>query len=396
VSRVAAVAAGLAGVACGTVDFPATPAAPRPSDVEAVVYLIGDAGAATRDLPVIRQLKREVAERAGAAEVVVAFLGDNVYEDGLHEPTHPLYAQDTTYLEAQIDVVRGTNARAVFVPGNHDWGHDGERGLAQLRRQQAYLRAAAAPGLGVTFAPPAGCPGPASLPVGRSVLLVAIDTDVWLRDDTPAADCRSPSREAAVDALRAALAENRSGDRRHVVVLAHHPMKTYGPHGGYFSLKDQFFPATSLWAPLYIPIPFVYPILRNSGVSAQDLSHPRNQRMREALAAVFREFPEQPLAFAAGHEHALQVFRGEDVGVPYVLVSGAGSRLTPVGRDDALFAAGKQQGELGYMRIEFLPDGRVLLSVLTDGTRSCPGPDGCPSRPVVRYWRWLGGGAPER
>ena len=190
-----------------------------------------------------------------------------------------------------------------------------------------------------------------------------------------------------------ALRDNAAGENRHVVIVAHHPLKTYGSHGGYFGVTEQFFPLTNFAGWLYIPIPFIYPIARNSGISSQDMSNARNARMREEFGSVFAEFPDQPLVWAAGHDHNLQVFTGEEYSVGYILVSGAGSRLKNVGQDDALFAVGLAQREKGYMQLEFFGDGRVLLSVITDGTQSCenPGADDCRGAPTVRYWRWLTG-----
>lgn len=380
----------LAAAACGPAGFPdvSPPPAGLP-EAEAIVYLIGDAGGATWETPILVQLKAEVAARSRDAEVAVAFLGDNIYEKGMHEPSHLDYEQDVERLEIQISVVRRARAKGLFIPGNHDWGYGDQRGPAQIRRQEAYLAEAAA--ADVALVPPAACPGPEPVPVAESVLLVAIETDLWLRDVSEAETrgCRHKSTEEALDALGGVLRDNAAGARRHIVMLAHHPLKTYGRHGGYFGLKEQFFPATELWGALYIPIPFLYPIFRNSGISVQDMSSPRNTRMREQFAAVFAEFADQPLVWAGGHDHNLQVFKGDEYNVDYILVSGAGSRLTPVGKDDALFAIGAQQREMGYMRLEFLKDGRVLLSVITDGTASCG--DACPGQPTVRYWRWLAG-----
>ncbi len=379
--------------ACGPRAFPETSPLPDAPGAEAVVYLIGDAGLATPTTPVIIQLKREVAERAAQAEVVVTFLGDNVYESGLHEPTDPSHAKDAAHLEAQIDVLRGVDAKGIFVPGNHDWGYDGARGLAQIRRQAAYITEAARGGVDVTFLPAAGCPGPAVLPVGTTALLVFIESDLWLRDHdwSESSGCENTSIEESLNSLRGILQRNAGGDRRHVMVLAHHPLKTYGPHGGYFGLKDQFFPLTNLWEPLYLPIPFLYPILRNSGLNSQDMSNGRYRRMGEQFAAVYSEFPGQPLVQAGGHDHNLQVFDGSEYGVAYILVSGAGSKQYDVGRDDALFAVGRQNRELGYMRLEFFRDGGVLLSVVSDGTAACDESADYPGAPQVRYWRWLAG-----
>lgn len=382
----------LLAAGCAARQFADPPPAPTQlPEVSAVLYLIGDAGAVTRESPVIVQLKREVAQRSQDSEVVVAFLGDNVYSSGLHEPTHPNHREDVEHLEAQIDVLRGTTAKGVFIPGNHDWGYSGERGLAQIQRQGAYLTAAAKDGVDVAFMPAAGCPGPALLPLGASVLLVMLETDLWLRDQAPVEGCANASLQQALNSLHDALQENAAADGRHVVVLAHHPLRSGGPHGGHFSTRDYLFPLTHVWGPLYIPIPLVYPMVRSLSSPSEDLSSPRYTRMREQLSAVFSEFPDHPLVYAAGHEHNLQVFDGDGYGVGYILVSGAGSKLSDVGEGDALFVSGKQQREHGYMRLEFLGDGRVLLSVITDGTASCEDPESCRPEPVVRYWSWLTG-----
>jgi hypothetical protein len=383
----------LTAQSCGPARFADLPPPPvTTSELEAVVFLLGDAGNAKPDDPVIRQLHSAVLGVPGNATAAIVFLGDNIYWSGLHEPSHPDHETDVAYLEAQIGVVRGTAARGIFIPGNHDWGYKDERGLAQIRRQGDYLASAARQGVNVAMLPPAGCPGPTPVPVAQSVLLVAIETDLWLRDDTPGDDCLHPSTDDALAALSGILSDNRYGDNRHVVVVGHHPLKTYGQHGGYFGLKDQFFPGTNLWAPLYIPLPFLYPIVRNSGVTRQDLSHSRYRRMVAQFAAALSESSDPPLVWASGHDHDLQVFQGAEYGVEYVLVSGAGSHLTEVGQDEALFAAGKQHGELGYMRLEFFRDGTVVLSVITDGTSSCRKDAECPGAATVRYRRRLAGG----
>ncbi len=82
---------------------------------------------------------------------------------------------------------------------------------------------------------------------------------------------------------------------------------------------------------------------------------------------------------------------GSEYGARFNLVSGAGSRLTPVGNRDALFTAGEQHGELGYMRLEFRRDGGVLLGVVTDGSASCDEAAVCPR--TLRYQQWLTGAA---
>lgn len=380
--------------ACSPRAFPPTPSYPeRVSEPEEVVYLIGDAGYATPESPVIRQLRADVAARAVNAAIAVVFLGDNMYPAGLREPTDAGRAEDVAHLDAQIDIVRGVPAAGYFVPGNHDWNNSKQGGLAAVLRQGAFLDSVRTTGVAVEIQPLDGCPGPTTRKLGDSVLLVFLDTAWWVYDETRRGGAACPYRNegAVLEGLRLALLENERGDQRRVVVSAHHPLDTYGPHGGYFGVEDMFFPLTNLWDPLYIPIPVLYPAARNSGITVQDQSNPSNSRMRHDFAGVFAEFDTEPLIFAGGHDHDLEVFDGSDYSVGYILVSGAGSQLDNVGKADAEFAVGKQEGELGYMRVEFFRSGPPLLTVITDGTQPCGGPDKpeCTGEASIRYWRWL-------
>jgi hypothetical protein len=385
----------------GFAPVPPPPDLPEAEAPEAVLYLVGDAGDPDSGSPILSFLHDDAAARSPTSRVAIAFMGDNIYESGLHEPGHPERDHDVLALETQLDAVRGTGARGLFVAGNHDWGPGGERGLQQIRRQSDYIKAATGEDLDVAFLPTeGGCPGPVAEKLGESALLVAIDTEWLLRyeKEPPAgADCQPGTAAEAYNRLREILAGPEALDR-HVVVFAHHTLKTNGQHGGYFGVKNQLFPLTNIWGPLYIPIPFLYPIGRNSGVSSQDMSNPKNRRMVDSLAAAVSSAPSRPLAFASGHEHTLQVFRGEGFGTDWLLVSGAGSRLTAVEQADALFVAGRQHGERGYMRVEFFRGGKVLLTVVTDGTSECRGGRGvdgggdrCRPEPTVRYWSWLRG-----
>lgn len=386
--------------ACGPRAFPET--SPYPAQVSEpteIVYLIGDAGYATPESPVIRQIRADVASRAGQADIAVVFLGDNIYPNGLRPPGHAGHADDAAHLDAQIDIVRGVPARGFFVPGNHDWDDSGKDGLEAVLRQGAFLDSVRAAGVNVEIQPEDACPGPTARELGSSVLLVFIDTAWWLHDKSTrgGTDCRYRNEGAVLEALRRILRENEAGERRQVVVSAHHPLDTYGPHGGYFGTKDMFFPLTNLWGPVYLPVPALYPMVRNSGVTVQDQSNPTNARMRRDLATVFAEYATQPLIYAGGHDHDLEVFEGSEYSVGYILVSGAGSKLHNVGKADSEFAAGLQEGELGYMRVEFFADGPPLLTVVTDGTQACGGrgAQGCEGAASVRYWRWLTAAPPQ-
>ena len=135
-----------------------------------------------------------------------------------------------------------------------------------------------------------------------------------------------------------------------------------GPTGATSPLVDHLFPLRELRKWLWLPLPIVgsaYPLARQNGISAQDLSSRAYRHLRDSLASVFRDAP--PLAFLAGHDHGLQVLSGG--GVRHVLVSGSGSydHNNAVKRLDSTRYASARPG---FMRVDALADGRVRLGVL--------------------------------
>jgi len=327
-------------------------------DLDTRVLLIGDAGGAGRDDVVLRALRSEIAE--APERTVVLFLGDNLYPHGLSAPGDAHRPGEEARLDAQLDAVRGSGARTLFLPGNHDWENGGSGGWDAIVRQEEYVVRHGDEGVG--WVPGGGCPGPVVEDVASRVRLVALDTQWWLHSGPrplhPSSSCPVDSEPEVVEALRQAIAT--AGERR-VVVAAHHPLETGGPHGGHFGWRGHLFPLTALQSWLWLPLPGIgslYPIARRSGITDQDLSGSKNRHMRDAIEGVFAERP--PLVFAAGHEHSLQVLEGEPV--PWLLVSGAGyfDHLSPVSwTEQTRFAAEAS----GFMRLDVGRSGRTRLGV---------------------------------
>jgi len=358
--------AGLVAACAGARPAVAPAPVPAGAGVETTLFLIGDAGApAPGGEPVLHALAQALGSAAG--DRVVVFLGDNVYPRGLPDSAAPDRPEMERRLDTQMDVVLGAGARGIFVPGNHDWAWHGPDGWDAIRRQGRWIAERGGPA--VTLLPGDGCPGPSVVDVGRRLRLVLLDTQWWLHGGPkpgPGSGCRAADESAVADSLRADLAR---AEGRAVVVAAHHPLESAGEHGGFFGIEDHLFPLRAVRRWLWVPLPglgSIYPLARQNGISNQDQTGPVNRRMREMLEAAMHDHP--PLVWASGHEHNLEVLEGTRP--RWLLVSGAGiyGHEGPAFRRTAMRFG---SDDAGFMRIEFLADGRARLGVLAVDREGC-------------------------
>jgi len=315
------------------------------------LILIGDAGAPALDGEPVLELLRDTVSSLPSKTVVV-FLGDNIYPRGLPFPDADVRVEAEAALNAQVAAVDG--ARGIFVPGNHDWENSYAGGLSAILRQGIYL----AEREGVEISPTQGCAGPAVHEL-NGLRLIALDTQWWLHEHDRGVACRAADSVAVKDSLIALLDVP---DDREVVVVGHHPLVSRGPHDGFHTAGEWIFPSLMAdnwlrW--ILLPLPAMGPLVRWAVRSDQDFGSTGNRSLREQLAAALATSP--PLAYAAGHEHSLQVFEGGPI-ASLLLVSGLGSQVkgTPVGDEDrTLFA----QSKPGFMVLDVLED-EVLLRVM--------------------------------
>jgi hypothetical protein len=311
---------------------------------------------------VLRTVRQQAESLPSSA---ILFLGDNVYPDGVPDPRWADTADAQRRLDSQIGAIP-PGVRGIFVPGNHDWMDGGlfvevAAGLDAIRRQNAHIaRRAAERELDVRLLPANGCPGPVVEYVGR-VRLVLLDTQWWLHEaivGDSSAGCRPHSIDGVIAELRSLMQAHPAGSDTITIVAAHHPLLTGGEHGAYCGIL----------APL-----------RSFAFHRQDTFSSANRGMREAIIGALRLG--SPLIYAAGHEHNLQVLRGDGYGAQYLLVSGVGSPGKPgcaVRLRESLYVA---QNLEGFMRLDVHATG-VLLRVFTNE-----------GGPESQYTRWL---APQR
>jgi hypothetical protein len=281
------------------------------------LILIGDGGApSTRDETLALL---GVWGDANPRRTSVVFLGDNVYPAGI-QGAGPARARGEAILLQQINATR---AHRLFIPGNHDWGYEQFRqGSPKIleneqRLVDEHLRAG--------FVPRDGCPGPNAVPLMKptrdlpgGVTLIALDLYWWFLPEERRPVCAGiKNTDDFIAHLRTELAAHRG---ENVVVVAHHPIRSGGPHGGY---------TRGFWTDLGVSIFYRF-------YSVQDLIEPTYHEMVRVLGEVLAENP--PLAMVGGHDHSLQILEGGD-SARLIVVSGASSEVSRVtSTDGTLFA----------------------------------------------------------
>ena len=327
------------------------------------IILIGDAGEPAEDIkePVIIALENEAVKVKDSTLII--FLGDNIYPSGLPDENDSDRKEYERRIDEQINAIVASDVQGVFIPGNHDWDRGSDCGWEQIKRQEKYVNDKKLNN--VSFFPKGGCPGPVVHEFGKNVEIIFLDSQWWLQDENERPEkedslCEFCTEDQIISAIDSIIINS---DNKFILIAAHHPLSTHGPHGGNFTWMDHIFPLRNLNEYLWLPLPLIgslYPLIRSMGVSSQDISSSEYQNMKNKIEDVI--IKKHGLVYASGHEHALQVIKGK--GENTYLVSGAGIwghvEDSLVEGDDTIFA-GRYSG---FMIIDFLSDGNKKLSVI--------------------------------
>lgn len=328
----------------------------REPAVVRTLFLVGDGGEPyVKDMPIGDVLSKRIA--AAGEHAMVLFLGDNVYPAGLPDEASCKYELAELSLRTQVGFLDGLDARAIFIPGNHDWQHWGKRGLEYIRNQQAWLDSLKDER--ITLLPRNGCPGPVQVPLDEDNLLVILDTQ-WLLhqwDKPRDPDLCGPTTTEEV--LLAVEDIFRSNPGKRIIVAAHHPLITYGEHGGIFTWKAHLFPLLEASDYLYLPLPVIgsiYPMYRRWFGHLQDTAHPLYKEFALALCRIMAAHPGS--VYLAGHEHALQYIVRDQT---RFVVSGSGSKTEWVKKKgDAVFA----EDVNGFVQVDLHEGGSLTFSFI--------------------------------
>ncbi|MEM6964199.1 MAG: metallophosphoesterase [Bacteroidota bacterium] len=331
--------------------------------LEHSVFLIGDAGNsenATELSKALVTLEKHLAKAGKNSHVV--FLGDNISPYGM--PPKSANQGDRVAaegkLDAQLSILNNYEGNPLFIPGSQDWKRFGLKGI---KRQEKYIEKFLNQGIEDEddwknyFLPDNGCGGPELIEVNENLSFLIIDSNWYLRDwDKDAAindGCDAKNRKVFDFLFEETLRKNRN---KNVVVLMHHPLYSYGPHGGKYTTKQHLFPLTELNENLYLPLPGVGSVAaigRSVIGTRQDLAHPQYRAMKKSLLAGAGK--NGSFIFASGHEHNLQYIEADN---HQFIVSGAGSETdaATLGKG-AAFAYGGQ----GFTKLNFYDDGTTWV-----------------------------------
>lgn len=332
-----------------------------PSEFTYSVFLVGDAGGASLDprseiLVHLENMLKDTGE-----DGAVVFVGDNLYPDGLP----PEESEDREKLEkrlvAQLEAVKEFPGEIIFMPGNHDWESSGNEGLEYINRQERFVEEYL--NRGNTFLPDNGNPGPVQVTLtqfegkkgdSHELNLIVIDTQWWLHKHQKPYPGELDSEEEAKQQARRDLENLMSLNAGNEVIIgSHHPVETYGRHGGKFPVKTHIFPPVggSLYA-FYRKI-WGYP---------QDVPHKTYSRMKNDILDASNDH--QGVILAAGHEHSLQFIPFEEGDTSfYQIVSGSATRLSYVRDKDGPVHTFE---EYGFAVLRYFPDRSKRLEFYTD------------------------------
>ncbi|MEM1258274.1 MAG: metallophosphoesterase, partial [Bacteroidota bacterium] len=307
-------------------------------------YFIGDAGLSPMGElnPVLKAFQAELSTAPKNSTAI--FLGDNSYPAGLPNKDDKK-GQDNAknHLDAQIKSVANFKGQTLFIPGNHDWYSNGLKGL---KRQEKYIEDHLKEK--DVFLPENGCPME-KVEISDDIVLIVIDTQWYLEDwdKHPGIndDCEIKDRGKFLEELEGHIKKNRG---KTTIIALHHPMFTYGSHGGQFSFKQHIFPTGGSF-----PLPFLGTLAnvlrRTTGASNADQSNKMYNELKKRVVTL-AQYSEKVI-FVSGHEHTLQYIVEENT--PQI-VSGSGAKK---GATRLLNGSQFSTGQMGYAVLNVYSDG---------------------------------------
>ncbi len=322
------------------------------------VYLIGDGGnaPANQSTPLFDHLT-EVFSIADSKSTSI-WLGDNIYPVGLAPVGHEDRALGEHRLKVEMNSLKNFKGKSYFIPGNHDWYEYGDQGvLRQEEFVESYMtnqELHASRGQDEYFVPSHTCGDIKEVIVNDQLVILLMDSQWFLNqvDKYPSDHCLLHSRKDFENQLLAFAEKHKE---KSIIFAAHHPVYTYGQHGGNISFSNHFFPLRQLNKKLWIPLPFVGTASGKGRtvVTHQDVNHVMNKYYQDIIKRAMAKSAKSILV--SGHEHCLQFIERDD---QYFLVSGSASKKEAVKKGEGTLFS---MGEHGYAKLLYYENGQTWV-----------------------------------
>ena len=316
---------------------------PKEKEVERTFYLIGDAGYAEFNATSFGLTGFKKAIDTVRKDDYAIFLGDNIYPKGMPPKSDPDREISEHRLNTQLDAVSDFKGEILFIPGNHDWYNEGIKGID---REEKYLEDRLD---GKKIFRPSDACGLDEIEISDNIQLIIIDSQWYLSDwdEHPGINdnCEIKSRKKFFIELESILKKNEGKTK---IIAIHHPLFSYGIHGGYMSANQQLYPSQKK-----IPVPILGALanhIRTTGaISKQDLYNERYIELSNKIKSLIKD--EDKTIVVSGHEHSIQYIVSENI---HQIVSGSGSKSSATKlTGDAIFTYGHQ----GFAILDVFKDG---------------------------------------
>lgn len=319
-------------------------------EIDRRLILIGDAGEINAEQALLIPI---AAEQSIPGRTSAYFLGDNIYPTGMGLDDSSSKAS-SKILKSQFTPFRERGIPVYFMAGNHDWDKSGRDGLAKIKAQEAALHRLKDTAL--RFVPSAGSLGPFVEQITPNIITLLYDSEFWLfpHHDTAMVDVKGQKKHF----LNALDSVQKKHQDKLLLIMSHHPMRSYGEHSLRFSISDHLFPLRKLWKGLYLPLPVVgsaYPLLRSTVFkTAEDLKHPNYRELIASVTEICNDHPN--VIYISGHDHGLQLIRNDKF---TQVVSGSGAKTSHIrSAPDLQYRHGQQ----GFTTIDFFTNGDLTIS----------------------------------
>lgn len=279
------------------------------------VYLIGNTTNCTPQDPVFKNLRGSL--KASSSPTTLIFLGDLV--------NNPKIADSKSQLLEELKQVANDNknGKSYALTGDRDWDNNGVNGLKNVNQLQKDLKESK-----LKILPKDGCPGPISVELDESTVLVLISSQWYMhphdRPYAPDTDCRSLTEFDFWEELKDHL-EDAKG--KNILLAAHHPVYSNGKHAGKNLGKYHAIPIIGTF----------YVSYRQQVGNPSDMAYPAYRDYNFHLQEILRDFPS--VIYVSGHEENQQIRQIEN---DFHLNNG-----------DANSA--------GFLKLEYFEDGEILL-----------------------------------